>query len=92
MSSDTPGEVECRALPNDKPVRHDLRHVYDGAQLYKSIRQYVPAELQSDTLYAAPSLEQEQNAKAIKKRRRERQKEDAETNIEDKTPSNQSDA
>ncbi|KAJ8566358.1 hypothetical protein ON010_g6765 [Phytophthora cinnamomi] len=120
MSDDMPGEVECRALSSDEPVRHDLRRVYDSVhvdrdhaerllkvylkalprpkvhaekatQLYKSIRQYVPAEFQSDSLYAALTPEQEENAKAIKKRRRERKNEDTGRIIEEKAPPKQSD-
>ncbi|GMF56081.1 unnamed protein product [Phytophthora fragariaefolia] len=78
--------IYLKALPQPKV------NAEKATQLYKSIRQYVPAEFQSDSLYAAPSLEQEQYAKAIKKRRRERRKEDAKTNIEEETPSDQSDA
>ncbi|GMF21840.1 unnamed protein product [Phytophthora lilii] len=38
-----------------------------ASQMYKSIRQYVPAEYQDDSLYAKPSSEQEENSRSIKR-------------------------
>lgn len=47
-------------------------------QMCKSIRQYVLAEYKDDSLYAAPTPEQEETTRAIKKlRRAERTKDEA---------------
>ncbi|GMF60783.1 unnamed protein product [Phytophthora fragariaefolia] len=35
MNNDSPGVVECRKLPADSPVKHDLRQRYDGVLVDK---------------------------------------------------------
>ncbi|GMF45371.1 unnamed protein product [Phytophthora fragariaefolia] len=64
----------------DDIVFKDYKFIIDDMvqQMYKSIRQYMPAEFQNDTLYAAQPAEQEENARAIKKRRREAKKSSSE--------------
>ncbi|KAE9134277.1 hypothetical protein PF007_g2987 [Phytophthora fragariae] len=79
MESSSPGVVQCRKGPDDKPVMQDLRRKVGDIftesdkmlDLHNKIRKYVPDEFQNDPINAASSVAEEDDAKAAKQARRQ---------------------
>ncbi|KAJ8508473.1 hypothetical protein ON010_g18866 [Phytophthora cinnamomi] len=74
VHQNTPGVVQCKKGPEDNAVEKDLRRKEDDlapppekiekiAELHNNIRPYVPGEFQPDTMYSAPTKDQEEDAK-----------------------------